>query len=155
MFKEATGPLKEALLKIRNKKKRDILNCNTSFTFLHLTNIYFQQRFLSIVSYWQFQVFLFLDFWLMDLLVPEIQEDFHLGIRTILTEPNVIPSWTAFNYKYVGYQVFPWFLKSFFFIVFGNVYFIIRSVLFSWSLNSCTESLKKNKANGEARKKQK
>lgn len=53
MVKEVTGPLKEVLAKIRNKQtnERDILDCNTSFNFLHLTNISFQQRFLVIIFY--------------------------------------------------------------------------------------------------------
>lgn len=68
-------------------------------------------------------MFLSLGFWLMDLLVLEIQEDFCLGIRTILTEQNVIPSWRAVNHKYVSYQVFPWFLKYIFFYCFPKCIF--------------------------------
>lgn len=117
MVKEATGPLKEALVKNKKQTNKDVLDCNTCSAFLHLTNIYFQQRFLVVIFYILLTI-LSLGFWLMDLLVPEIQEDFCLGIWTILTEQNVIPSRTAFNYKYVGYQVFPWFLKYIFFYCF-------------------------------------
>lgn len=51
MFKEAVGPLKEVLVKNKEQNKGDILNCNTSFSYLHLTIIYFQQRFLFIIFY--------------------------------------------------------------------------------------------------------
>lgn len=73
----------------KKEKNRDIFL--TLLSVIPILHFYIWQTFifnkgfllLSFISYWQFQVFLSLGCWLMDLLVPGIQEDFCLGIRTI------------------------------------------------------------------------